>query len=121
MQNKILRRIRAIEQGDLLPFWKGTSPPCAGDLPPSRGTSSYNLYHLGGVIKQGRRVANHREEEGTWQGRRWVQIGQKQRRRWVENWEEEGRKCRRRCAKGRGGGVLPGEEVPSARCSNLLR
>tara|TARA_B100000513_G_scaffold175247_1_gene91834 strand:- start:10 stop:369 length:360 start_codon:yes stop_codon:yes gene_type:complete len=117
---KFLEEEERLSRGTSSPSGGGPPPPCAGDLPPSRGTSSYYLYHLGGVIKQGRRVANHREEEGSGQGRRWVQIGQKQRRRWVEKWEEEGRKCRRRCAKGRGGGVLPGEEVPSARCSNLL-
>ncbi len=34
IQNEILRRRRAIEQGDLLPFWRGTSPPLCGGPPP---------------------------------------------------------------------------------------
>ena len=93
-------------QGDLLPFCRGTSSLHEGP-PPSI------LYLLGGLEKQGRRVAIHREEEGVRQGRRWLQNGKKSRRRWLENWEEEGRNGRRRWAKSRGGGALPGEEVPS--------
>ena len=83
-------------QGDLLPFCRGTSSLHEGP-PPSI------LYLLGGLEKQGRRVAIHREEEGVRQGRRWLQNGKKAGGGGLKT-------GRRRAGMAGGGGQKAGEE-----------